>query len=78
MQIIPAEKERPARKLLHGLWLAAPRPREMLVEGGRVVDLEGARSGKPSEDLWRSFGDMGVRFQIGGGIRATLQPNGFI
>jgi phosphoribosylformimino-5-aminoimidazole carboxamide ribotide isomerase len=34
-----------------------------------VVDLEGARSGKPSEDLWRSLGDMGVRFQIGGGIR---------
>jgi len=34
-----------------------------------VVDLEGARSGTPSQDLWRSLGDTGVRFQIGGGIR---------
>ena len=36
-----------------------------------VVDLEGARSGSPSSDLWRQLGDAGVPFQIGGGIRDT-------
>ena len=34
-----------------------------------VVDLEGARSAKPSHDLWRTLGESGIPFQIGGGIR---------
>lgn len=34
-----------------------------------LVDLDGARSGTPSRDLWRSLGDTGVPFQTGGGIR---------
>lgn len=34
-----------------------------------VVDLEGARSGTPSPDLWRNLGDAGIPFQVGGGIR---------
>ena len=34
-----------------------------------VVDLEGARSGRPSPGLWRDLGDAGVPFQVGGGIR---------
>ena len=34
-----------------------------------LVDLEGARSGRPDPALWRRFADGGVRFQVGGGIR---------
>lgn len=36
-----------------------------------VVDLSGARSGAPDEELWRSLGSAGVPFQIGGGIRSA-------
>lgn len=34
-----------------------------------VVDLEGARDGRPAEALWRSLGAAGIPFQVGGGIR---------
>lgn len=34
-----------------------------------LVDLEGARSGRPDPILWQRFGEAGVPFQIGGGIR---------
>ena len=34
-----------------------------------LVDLEGARSGRPDPSLWRRFADAGIRFQVGGGIR---------
>lgn len=34
-----------------------------------VVDLEGARSGRPDPALWGRLAEAGVRFQVGGGIR---------
>lgn len=34
-----------------------------------VVDLEGARTGRPDPALWTRLADAGVRFQVGGGIR---------
>ncbi len=34
-----------------------------------VVDLEGARSGRPAPGLWEAMGALGIDFQIGGGIR---------
>ena len=34
-----------------------------------LVDLEGARSGRPDPSLWHRFGAAGVPFQVGGGIR---------
>jgi phosphoribosylformimino-5-aminoimidazole carboxamide ribotide isomerase len=34
-----------------------------------LVDLEGARSGKPDRSLWDRFARAGVLFQVGGGIR---------
>jgi phosphoribosylformimino-5-aminoimidazole carboxamide ribotide isomerase len=36
-----------------------------------VVDLDGARSGNPSFDLWESLGSCGVAFQAGGGLRTV-------
>jgi phosphoribosylformimino-5-aminoimidazole carboxamide ribotide isomerase len=36
-----------------------------------VVDLEGARTGGASKDLWRSLGQANVTFQVGGGIRSA-------
>lgn len=36
-----------------------------------VVDLEGARTGAPDVDLWRRLSDVGVKFQVGGGIRTA-------
>src|SRR5688572_27931571 len=43
------------------------------IEGGarlvHLVDLEGARSGRPDPSLWHRFGAAGVPFQVGGGIR---------
>ena len=36
-----------------------------------VVDLEGARSGKPDFDLWAALGSSGVPFQLGGGLRTA-------
>lgn len=36
-----------------------------------VVDLAGARSGEPDEELWRSLGSAGLPVQIGGGIRSV-------
>ncbi len=37
-----------------------------------IVDLAGARDGVCDRKMWRTLGDTGVRFQIGGGIR-TLE-----
>lgn len=34
-----------------------------------VVDLEGARTGRPDRRLWESMAAGGVAFQVGGGIR---------
>ncbi len=34
-----------------------------------LVDLEGARSGRPDRSLWDRFAAAGVSFQVGGGIR---------
>lgn len=36
-----------------------------------VVDLDGARHGRPSIDLWHALGDAGIPFQVGGGIRTV-------
>lgn len=37
-----------------------------------VVDLAGARSGRPDRELWQHLGAAGVRFEVGGGIRTRL------
>ena len=34
-----------------------------------LVDLEGARSGRPDRSLWERFAAAGIPFQVGGGIR---------
>ena len=34
-----------------------------------VVDLDGARDGRPSPELWAGLSAAGVRFQVGGGLR---------
>lgn len=43
------------------------------MEGGaelvHLVDLEGARSGRPDPSLWQRFAAAGIPFQVGGGIR---------
>lgn len=36
-----------------------------------VVDLDGARTGSPDPRLWESLAAVGVRFQVGGGIRSA-------
>jgi phosphoribosylformimino-5-aminoimidazole carboxamide ribotide isomerase len=36
-----------------------------------VVDLEGARTGRPDHSLWHALADEGVPFQVGGGIRTV-------
>ncbi|MEX2653728.1 MAG: 1-(5-phosphoribosyl)-5-[(5-phosphoribosylamino)methylideneamino] imidazole-4-carboxamide isomerase [Acidimicrobiia bacterium] len=36
-----------------------------------VVDLDGARTGRPDRRLWESFASAGIRFQVGGGIRTA-------
>jgi phosphoribosylformimino-5-aminoimidazole carboxamide ribotide isomerase len=36
-----------------------------------VVDLDGARTGKPDRTLWERLAEAGVRFQVGGGIRSA-------
>lgn len=36
-----------------------------------VVDLEGARSGRPDTGLWERMAAAGVPFQVGGGIRTA-------
>jgi phosphoribosylformimino-5-aminoimidazole carboxamide ribotide isomerase len=34
-----------------------------------VVDLDGARTGRPDREMWRRLAAAGVPFQVGGGIR---------
>ncbi len=36
-----------------------------------VVDLAGARDGRPDPALWQTLGDAGIRFQVGGGLRTA-------
>lgn len=36
-----------------------------------VVDLDGARTGRPDRRLWQAFASAGIRFQVGGGIRTA-------
>jgi len=36
-----------------------------------VIDLDGARSGRPDLSLWRRVAGRGVRVQLGGGIRSA-------
>ena len=82
MQIIPAVDvlDGSVVRLLHGEYdmvtTYADDPveaaKEWVADGANlvhVVDLNGARSGKPDPNLWRSLGRAGVPFQIGGGIR---------
>jgi len=48
------------------------RARRWIDEGAdlvHVVDLEGARSGRPDGALWEAMAAAGIRFQVGGGIR---------
>lgn len=35
-----------------------------------LVDLEGARSGRPDPQLWRGMAEAGIPFQVGGGLRS--------
>lgn len=44
---------------------------EQGAERVHVVDLEGARSGSPSFELWERLAASGVAFQAGGGIRSA-------
>ena len=37
-----------------------------------LVDLEGARSGRPDRRLWERFAAAGIPFQVGGGIRDVV------
>jgi phosphoribosylformimino-5-aminoimidazole carboxamide ribotide isomerase len=82
MQIIPAVDvlDGSVVRLLHGefdmVTTYADDPvesaKQWVADGANlvhVVDLNGARSGKPDPNLWRSLGRAGVPFQIGGGIR---------
>lgn len=36
-----------------------------------VVDLDGARTGRPDRSLWEALASAGIRFQVGGGIRTA-------
>ena len=36
-----------------------------------VVDLEGARTGRPDQALWHGLADAGIPFQVGGGLRTV-------
>ena len=50
------------------------RARQWMEEGAdlvHVVDLDGARNGTPSVDLWERMAEAGVRFQVGGGLRTA-------
>ena len=82
MQIIPAVDvlDGSVVRLLHGKYdqatTYAADPVEATIawcdDGAalvHVVDLNGARSGRPDVDLWNALGSAGVVFQIGGGIR---------
>lgn len=82
LQIIPAVDVLGGRvvRLVHGDYRRvteyAPDPvaqaRAWIEQGAalvHVVDLEGARTGEPSVELWEALAEAGVRFQVGGGIR---------
>jgi phosphoribosylformimino-5-aminoimidazole carboxamide ribotide isomerase len=84
LQIIPAVDVLDGRvvRLLHGDYRRvteyAPDPvaqahawKEQGAALVHVVDLEGARTGEPSVELWEALAAAGVRFQVGGGIRGA-------
>lgn len=60
---VTAYADDPAAQALE--WMAGGAP---LVH---VVDLDGARNGVHDEALWRRLAAAGIRFQVGGGIRAV-------
>lgn len=84
MEIIPAVDvlDGAVVRLLHGdfdqvtVYDDSPvaRARRWVEEGAslvHVVDLDGARTGRPDRSLWRRMGEAGVPFQVGGGIRTS-------
>ncbi len=88
MEIIPAVDVLAGSvvRLMHGDYGAVTRYGDdpvarvsaFLAEGAslvHVVDLEGARSGKPDERLLTALAATGGRFQIGGGIRTAEAAN---
>lgn len=88
MEIIPAVDVLAGSvvRLMHGDYGAVTRYGDdpvarvsaFLAEGAslvHVVDLEGARSGKPDDRLLTALAATGGRFQIGGGIRTADRAN---
>ncbi len=88
MEIIPAVDVLAGSvvRLMHGDYGAVTRYGDdpvarvsaFLAEGAslvHVVDLEGARSGKPDDRLLTALAATGGRFQIGGGIRTAEAAN---
>lgn len=88
MEIIPAVDVLAGSvvRLMHGDYGAVTRYGDdpvarvsaFLAEGAslvHVVDLEGARSGKPDDRLLTALAATGGRFQIGGGIRSADRAN---
>lgn len=84
LQVIPAVDvlDGAVVRLLHGdferitVYDTDPiaRARQWMDEGAdlvHVVDLDGARTGTPSVDLWERMAEAGVRFQVGGGLRTV-------
>ena len=82
MQIIPAVDILEGRvvRLLHGDYgRVTPYSDHPVQVAGRwleqgaqlvhVVDLSGARSGEPDQQIWRDMTRAGIPFQVGGGIR---------
>ncbi len=88
MEIIPAVDVLAGSvvRLMHGDYGAVTRYGDdpvarvsaFLAEGAslvHVVDLEGARSGKPDDGLLTALAATGGRFQIGGGLRTAEAAN---
>ena len=82
LQVIPAVDILDGRvvRLLHGDYGQVTRysddPVEVAGQWGEqgadlvhVVDLSGARSGRPDQRIWEKMAQAGISFQVGGGIR---------